>query len=104
MKKRNHCLNDNDNVKNIRKKKSVWIEKPIWGICCKYKKRSAGNRRQTAHRVNIRRREVERKRIDRRRNESPKRASIPVEGRMTFGKLRASRGRKIPLGEIDISP
>lgn len=37
-----------------------------------------------------------------------RRASIPVEGRMTFGKLRESWkrgfGGETPLGEIDISP
>lgn len=58
--------------------------------------RSAGNHRRTARRANIRQGEAGRKRIDRRRNESPKRASIPVEGRMTFGKLRASRGGRFP--------
>lgn len=46
---------------------------------------------RTARGANIRRRGTERKRPDRRRNESPKRASIPVEGRMTFGKLREPR-------------
>jgi len=57
---------------------------------------NTGNRRHAARGANIRRRGTERKRPDRRRNESPKRASIPVEGRMTFGKLREPRKGRFP--------